>query len=122
MPYALSAPQEGCDLRTSKYYKRPQTYKRNPETQLGSSELWTHHCNKFPLPIQHYEKSLLFHINTSVFTIHIKDNKHTYQKVNVLKHVESEKLEATPRPWLEGDTNTLFGCDLTTQFLSKFKW
>jgi len=36
--------------------------------------------------------------------------------------VESEELEATTRPWMEGYTNTLFGYDLTTQFLSKFKW
>jgi len=114
MPYALSAPQEGCNLRTSKYYKHPQNYKLNPETQLGSSELLKHLCNKFPLPIQHYEKYLFFHINTSVFKIYIKDNKYTYQKVNDLKHVESEKLETTPRPWFEGDTNSLFGCDLTT--------
>lgn len=113
IPYALSAPQEGCNLRTSKYYIHPQNYKWNPETQLGSSELLKHHCNKFPLPIQHYETSLFFHINTPVFTIDIKDNKHTYLKINVLKHAESEKLETTPRPWLEGDKNTLFGCDLT---------
>jgi len=122
MPYTLSASQEGCVLRTSKYYKCPQNYKWNAETQLGSSELLTHHCNKFPLPIQHYEKSLFFHINTSAFTIHIKDNKYTYQKFNVLKHVESVETEATTWPWLEGDMHTLFEFDITKQFLSKFIW
>lgn len=60
MPYALCATQEGCVLRTSKYYKSPQNYKWNPATQLGSSKLLTHHCNNLPLPIQHYENPISF--------------------------------------------------------------